>query len=68
MSLLAPLTLESLPGIRAGSQPAGGQLVTLAVAPRRLAVHPRALIVPVIGSLMPPSLGTAGQQELPSAL
>lgn len=38
MSLLAPLTLESLPGIKATRSPPG-RLVTLEVAPRRLAVH-----------------------------
>lgn len=38
MSLLAPLTLESLPGIKATLSPPG-RLVTLEVAPRRLAVH-----------------------------
>lgn len=38
MSLLAPLTLESLPGIKAPRSPPG-RLVTLEVAPRRLAVH-----------------------------
>lgn len=62
MSLLAPLALESLPGIRAARR---GQLVTLAVVPRWLAVQQCALIVPVIGSLVPPSPGTAGRQELP---
>lgn len=62
MSLLAPLALESLPGIRAARR---GQLVTLAVAPRWLAVQQCALIVPVIGSLVLPSQGTAGWQELP---
>lgn len=38
MSLLAPLTLESLPGIKATRSPPG-RLVTLEAAPRRLAVH-----------------------------
>lgn len=48
------------------AQPAGAGL-SLAVAPGRLAARPCALIVPVIGSLMPAFPGRAGRRELPTA-